>query len=159
MIMTFFGGIAEFETSLFLTQTQEGREAAKARGVAFGRPPKLQDDQKKLVLELISVGKSISTIAGTFNVHLARIYRCINERRSLWRSAVPLSTTSQQHLAHEALPWKATKAEVTVRMSAASQWMPSSRIIWHESGAARIKVGKTAHYEAIKSDNSEGSQG
>ena len=83
MIMTVFGGIAEFERSLILTRTQEGREAAMARGVAFGRPPKLQDDQKKLVLELVSTGKSISAVARTFNVHPATIYRCINEGRSL----------------------------------------------------------------------------
>ena len=81
--MTVFGGIAEFERSLILTRTQEGREAAMARGVAFGRPPKLQDDQTKLVLELIGTGKSISAVAGSFNVHPATIHRCINEHRSL----------------------------------------------------------------------------
>ena len=83
MIMTVFGGIAEFERSLILTRTQEGREAAKARGVAFGRPSKLKNDQKKLVLELVNTGKSISAVARTFNVHPATIYRCINEYRSL----------------------------------------------------------------------------
>lgn len=51
--MTVFGGIAEFERSLILTRTQEGREAAKARGVAFGRPSKLQRAQKELVRELV----------------------------------------------------------------------------------------------------------
>ena len=81
--MTVFGGIAEFERSLILTRTQEGREAAKARGVAFGRPSKLRNDQKELVLELVNTGQSISAIARTFNVHPATIYRCINEYRSL----------------------------------------------------------------------------
>ena len=38
------------------------REAAIAHGVAFGRPPKLQVDQKKLVLALISTGKSIFAV-------------------------------------------------------------------------------------------------
>ena len=56
---------------------------AKARGVAFGRPSKLKNDQKKLVLELVNTGKSISAVARTFNVHPATIYRCINESRSL----------------------------------------------------------------------------
>ena len=82
MIMSIFGDIAEFERSLILTLTQEGREAAKARGVAFGRPPKLKNDQKKLVLELVNTGKSISAVARAFNVHSATIYRCINESRS-----------------------------------------------------------------------------
>ncbi len=54
-----------------------------ARGVSFGRPPKFKDDQKKLVLELVNTGKSISPVARTFNVHPATIYRGINEYRSL----------------------------------------------------------------------------
>ncbi len=83
MIMTVCSGIAEFERSLILARMQEGREAAMARGAAFGRPSNLQDNQKKLVLELVNTGKSISAIARTFNVHPATIYRCINEYRSL----------------------------------------------------------------------------
>jgi len=83
MIMTVCSGIAEFERSLILARMQEGREAAMARGVAFGRPSNLQDNQKKLVLELVNTGKSISAVARTFNVHPATIYRCINEYRSL----------------------------------------------------------------------------
>jgi len=38
MIMTVFGGIAEFERSLILSRTHDGRIATKRRGVAFGRP-------------------------------------------------------------------------------------------------------------------------
>lgn len=83
MIMTVFGGIAEFERSLILSRTQEGREAAQARGVAFGRPAKLREDQKKLARELVNEGQSISTVTRTFNVHPATIYRCINEIQPL----------------------------------------------------------------------------
>ena len=83
MIMTVFGGIAEFERSLILSRTQEGREAAQARGVAFGRPPKLRDDQKELARDLVKSGKSISAVARTFNVHPATIYRCLEENQAL----------------------------------------------------------------------------
>ena len=41
MVLTVFAGIAEFERSLIATRTEEGRRAAQARGVPFGRPPKL----------------------------------------------------------------------------------------------------------------------
>lgn len=41
MIMTVFAGIAEFERELILERTHAGRIAAQARGVRFGRPPKL----------------------------------------------------------------------------------------------------------------------
>ncbi len=40
MIMTVFASIAEFERTLILSRTQDGRLAAQARGVAFGRQKK-----------------------------------------------------------------------------------------------------------------------
>lgn len=83
MIMTVFGGIAEFERSLILTRTQEGRKAAQARGVAFGRPSKLRTDQKDVVRDLIKSGQSIAAVARTFNVHPATIYRCLDEKQPL----------------------------------------------------------------------------
>ena len=83
MIMTVFGGIAEFERSLILSRTQEGRDAAMARGVAFGRPAKLREDQKEVARDLVKNGQSISAVARTFNVHPATIYRCINEKQAL----------------------------------------------------------------------------
>ncbi len=83
MILTVFGGIAEFERALILARTDEGRKAAQARGVTFGRPAKLRADQKKLVFDLIAGGESISAIARTFNVHPATIYRCIKESQPL----------------------------------------------------------------------------
>ena len=83
MIMTVFGGIAEFERSLIITRTQEGRDAAQARGVVFGRPSKLKPDQKDVVYDLVKNGQSIAAVARTFNVHPATIYRCLDEKQSL----------------------------------------------------------------------------
>jgi DNA invertase Pin-like site-specific DNA recombinase len=40
MIMTVFAGIAEFELDLIRERTGTGWEAAKQRGVQFGRPRK-----------------------------------------------------------------------------------------------------------------------
>jgi len=41
-------------------RTDEGRQAAKRRGVSFGRPQKLRPDQKTLALSLVQEGRSIS---------------------------------------------------------------------------------------------------
>jgi DNA invertase Pin-like site-specific DNA recombinase len=41
LMITILGGLAEFERSLILARTSEGRARAQARGVAFGRKPKL----------------------------------------------------------------------------------------------------------------------
>ena len=75
MIMTVFAGIAEFERDLIRERTKAGREAAKSRGVRFGRPRKLNPEQIKLAQRLVEEGKAIREIAGTFNVHTATIYR------------------------------------------------------------------------------------
>ncbi|MCY1740890.1 recombinase family protein [Ensifer sp. SL37] len=80
MIMTVFAGIAQFERSLILSRTDEGRKAAMKRGVAFGRPKKMRPDQAELARQLVSEGKSVSAVARTFNVHPATIYRCIEPK-------------------------------------------------------------------------------
>jgi DNA invertase Pin-like site-specific DNA recombinase len=75
MIMTVFAGIAEFERDLIRERTGAGREAAKKRGVRFGRPRKLNPEQLQLASELIDQGKAVREIAKTFKVHEATIYR------------------------------------------------------------------------------------
>lgn len=83
MVLTVFAGIAEFERSLIAARTEEGRRAALARGVSFGRPPKLRPDQRTLARQLIEEGKSVSDVAQTFNVHVATIYRCLHDEATL----------------------------------------------------------------------------
>jgi DNA invertase Pin-like site-specific DNA recombinase len=73
--MTIFAGIAEFERDLIRERTSAGREAARGRGIHFGRPRKLNSEQAKLAQRLIDEGKSVREIADTFNVHTATIYR------------------------------------------------------------------------------------
>lgn len=81
MIMTVFAGIAEFERDLIRERTGAGREAAKKRGVQFGRPRKLNPEQLQLAAELIDQGKAAREIAKTFNVHEATIYRLAAARQ------------------------------------------------------------------------------
>jgi DNA invertase Pin-like site-specific DNA recombinase len=83
MIMTVFAGIAQFERSLILKRTDEGRKAAMSSGVSFGRPKKMRPDQAELARQLVLEGKSISAVARTFNVHPATIHRCIESNGSL----------------------------------------------------------------------------
>jgi DNA invertase Pin-like site-specific DNA recombinase len=47
LIVTVLGGLAEFERSLILARTSEGRTRAKARGVRFGRKLKLTPHQQR----------------------------------------------------------------------------------------------------------------
>ena len=79
---TMFAGVAELERALIKHRTDEGRQAAKRRGVSFGRPQKLRPDQKILALSLVEEGRSISKVARTFNVHPATIHRCLSTAKA-----------------------------------------------------------------------------
>ena len=56
-------------------RTKAGRDATRTRGVRFGRPQKLNAEQKVLAQRLIAEGRAVREIATTFNVHPATIYR------------------------------------------------------------------------------------
>ena len=88
MIMTVFAGIAEFERDLIRERTSAGRKEALIRGVSFGRPKKMNNEQKKLVHRLLHEGQSIKDIAKTFNVHNATIYRLLEEKRNIPMSKI-----------------------------------------------------------------------
>ena len=75
LVMTFFAGLAEFERDLMRDRTDVGRRAALERGVIFGRPAKLSDEQLKLAKKLLRQGKSIRYVADTFGVHFTTLYR------------------------------------------------------------------------------------
>jgi DNA invertase Pin-like site-specific DNA recombinase len=82
MILTVFGGIAEFERSLIRERTGAGRKAAMKRGVKFGRPPKLTPQQVLLAARLADEGQTVPQIAETFGVHETTIYRCLMALKS-----------------------------------------------------------------------------
>ena len=77
MVLTVFAGMAEFERALIHQRTSAGRAAAKARGVRFGRKPKLTADQKELAADLIGKGKSVRQAAALVNCHPATLYRAL----------------------------------------------------------------------------------
>jgi DNA invertase Pin-like site-specific DNA recombinase len=72
-----FAGIAEFERELIHERTRSGRVAAQARGVRFGRPPRLTADQIALARRLVSEGTSVPEVSKILNVHRATLYRSL----------------------------------------------------------------------------------
>lgn len=77
MVLTVFAGIAEFERELIHQRTSSGRTAAKARGVRFGRPPKLTTDQISLGKRLVEEGTSVREAAKLLKCHHATLYRAL----------------------------------------------------------------------------------
>ena len=56
-------------------EVRSTRAAAKKRGVRFGRPEKMNEEQKLLAKRLLQEDKSVNEVAKIFNVHKATIYR------------------------------------------------------------------------------------
>ena len=77
LMLTVLGGLAEFERSLIVARTGEGRERAKARGVRFGRPSNLSAFQRQEAVRRHAAGEAAADIARSFNCHRASIYRAL----------------------------------------------------------------------------------
>jgi len=77
MVLTVFAGIAEFERALIHQRTSAGREAAKRRGVRFGRPPVLSAEQVLLARRLVGEGTSVRVAARMLGCHHATLYRAL----------------------------------------------------------------------------------
>ena len=74
-LFTIFAGLAELERNLINNRTQEGREAARKRGVKFGRKPALTTHQQAEALKLLKDGHPIRQVARLFNVGSSTIHR------------------------------------------------------------------------------------
>ena len=83
MVLTVFAGIAEFERALIHQRTSSGRVAAKARGVRFGRPPKLTAEQVMLGERLVGEGTSVRETAKLLKCHHATLYRALSASSGL----------------------------------------------------------------------------
>jgi DNA invertase Pin-like site-specific DNA recombinase len=75
LMLTVLGGLAEFERSLILARTGEGRARAMARGVRFGRKPKLTAHQVAEAKARRESGEALSEIGRSFNVSHSTISR------------------------------------------------------------------------------------
>jgi DNA invertase Pin-like site-specific DNA recombinase len=75
LMLTILGGLAEFERTLIVARTGEGRERAKARGVKLGRPTKLTPHQRREAIKRLNAGEAITEIARTYGIDRATVYR------------------------------------------------------------------------------------
>jgi DNA invertase Pin-like site-specific DNA recombinase len=78
LMLTVLGGLAEFERSLIMARTQAGIQRARERGVAFGRPTKLNAKQRRMIAERYAAGETAAVLAREFNVGEATVWRALN---------------------------------------------------------------------------------
>jgi DNA invertase Pin-like site-specific DNA recombinase len=60
---------------LIRARTGEGRKRAQARGVKFGRPPKLNSHQRREAIQRLRNGETQAAIARTYGVDATTIGR------------------------------------------------------------------------------------
>ena len=82
MVLTVFAGIAEFERSLIVDRTRKGREAAKRRGVQFGRRPTLSAGKIEHARDLLAQGRTAGEVAELLGVHRATLYRALRSQET-----------------------------------------------------------------------------
>jgi DNA invertase Pin-like site-specific DNA recombinase len=75
LMVTILAGLATFERHLIKARTDDGRKAAQARGVRFGRPPKLTAFQRQEALQRLANGETQADVARAYNVDPAAICR------------------------------------------------------------------------------------
>ena len=75
LMLTVLGGLAEFERHLILARTSEGRKRAQARGVRFGRKPRLTPHQRQEALARRAAGEACTAIARSYAVSHSTISR------------------------------------------------------------------------------------
>ena len=77
LMLTVLGGLAEFERSLIIARTGEGRRRAQVRGVKFGRPRKLNPHQRREAIQRLDAGETQADVARTYNVDPTTIGRLL----------------------------------------------------------------------------------
>jgi DNA invertase Pin-like site-specific DNA recombinase len=75
LILAVLAALAEFERSMILARTSEGRKRAQDRGVRFGRKPKLSQYQVREALVRRANGESVVVIARSYGVSHSTISR------------------------------------------------------------------------------------
>jgi DNA invertase Pin-like site-specific DNA recombinase len=77
LVVAMLGVAAKLERRRILERTARGRADAKAKGVKFGRKPKLTAHQQREARQRIEAGKTQRSVARSCNVSQATISRLI----------------------------------------------------------------------------------
>jgi len=83
LILHVLSSIVHFERRLIIERTRAGMEAAKARGVKFGRRPAIDGEMLREALFLKSHGMTVPAIAADIGVGRSTLYRYFGEVEGL----------------------------------------------------------------------------
>lgn len=86
------GWAGRLQRQRILENTAHGRELARARGVKFGRKPKLSPRARKIVIERRAKGETCAHIARDLGVSESTVLRLTNHSKRLDRVETPVPT-------------------------------------------------------------------
>jgi putative DNA-invertase from lambdoid prophage Rac len=75
MTMQVIAAVAEFERDLLIERTQSGLRRARTQGKRFGRPPRLNGEQRTRVLQRLATGTTVAQVAKEFATSRQTIVR------------------------------------------------------------------------------------
>jgi DNA invertase Pin-like site-specific DNA recombinase len=75
LMLTVLAGIAEYEREIIWARTMEGRSLARTKGVRFGRPPKLNSQERLCAIARRQAGEAHHLIAASYSVSVSTISR------------------------------------------------------------------------------------
>ena len=74
LMFQMIGAVAEFERSLINERRREGVAIAQRKGVKFGRPSKLTDDQVKAMIAKVEGGQDKKSVAAEYDISRPALY-------------------------------------------------------------------------------------
>jgi DNA invertase Pin-like site-specific DNA recombinase len=77
LMLTIMGGIAEFERGLIRRRCEEGIARAKRKGTKFGRPDRLDVNQKRMIAERYANGETLEQLAQEYECAVATVWRAL----------------------------------------------------------------------------------
>jgi len=80
MLIQLLGSFAEFERAIIIERCSAGRRVAVERGVRFGRPRALSDDQVGQAYAMEAAGRTAPEIARRFKCHPDTVRRALGRR-------------------------------------------------------------------------------
>lgn len=83
LILHVLGAVAHFERALIIERTIAGMQAAKDRGVKFGRKPAMDGETFREALYLMQQGMSVSDTAQQMDVGRSTLYRYVAQMRNM----------------------------------------------------------------------------
>ena len=82
LIFNLFACLASYERTMILERTALGRERAKARGVKFGRPSKMNSSVAEAVRLLREKGAGIKDIAKSLQIGVGSVYQALRTTKT-----------------------------------------------------------------------------